>query len=400
MKLIYISHLRFPSERTHSTFALKTCEGFAREGVDVELWIPRRRNPAFRGVDPFRYHRIEKNFIIRRLPAFDVVAIAGKFGNAILTASFSVSVLVYAVSRRLLRRAIFYGHDPYDMAALLFVRPRMYVEFHEMYDSFRRNSRFARWIFSRMAGVITTNRFKVDMVHNELDISRGRILHQPNAVDASAFEVNLDTLAARKSIHFDGRSPDFDGQTVILYTGHLFDWKGADVLFDAHRFLAGDETVYFVGGTKSDVEKFKARSEREGAKNIVMVGERPHGEIPAWLRAADVLVLPHSGKFDIARFEASPVKLFEYMASGRPIVAADLPSIREIVDESMVWFFEPDNPRSLVETIRKALLDREESERKAAKARIEARRYTWTMRSKHIIDFVTRTAQAYENSLR
>lgn len=276
----------------------------------------------------------------------------------------------------------------------------MYVEFHEMADSFRRHSRFARWIFSRMAGVITTNRFKADMVHSGLDISRNRILHQPNAVDASAFEINLGTLAARKSIHFDGRPHDFAGETVILYTGHLFDWKGADVLFDVHRFLTGNETVYFVGGTRSDVEKFKARSKREGAKNIVMVGERPHGEIPAWLRAADVCVLPHSGKFDIARFEASPVKLFEYMASGRPIVAADLPSIREIVDESMVWFFEPDSPKALVETIRKALLDREESERKAAKARMEAKRYTWTMRSKHIVDFITRTTQVHENSLR
>lgn len=397
MRLIYLSHMRFPSERTHSTFALKTCEGFAREGVDVELWIPRRWNPAFRGVDSFRYHRIEKNFVIRRLPALDVIAVAGKFGNAILTASFSVSVLVYALFRRLLHSVIFYGHDPYDMSALLFVKPRMYVEFHEMYDSFRRHSRFARWIFSRMEGVITTNRFKVDMVHTELGISRDRILHRPNAVEASAFEINIDRSAARKNLHFDGRTADFAVETLILYTGHLFDWKGADVLFSAHRFLTGNGAIYFVGGTKSDVEKFRARSKSEGAKNIVMVGERPHGEIPAWLRAADVLVLPHSGKFDIARFEASPVKLFEYMASARPIVAADLPSIREIVDESMVWFFEPDNPKALVEAIRKALLEREESERKAAKARIEARRYTWTMRSKHIIDFIH---AIHENSLR
>ncbi len=76
------------------------------------------------------------------------------------------------------------------------------------------------------------------------------------------------------------------------------------------------------------------------------------------------------------------------MASGTPLVASDLPSIREIVDEEMVWFFEPDNPESLAYSIKQALENENESQSRAAKAQAEAEKYTWEKRAKRILEFV------------
>lgn len=380
--------MRFPSERTHSTFAMKTCEGFAREGADVELWIPRRWNPAFRGVDPFAYHGIAKNFRIRRFPALDLIRYAGPYGNFILVSTFAVSTFLYAVLARLLKRAVFYGHDPYDMMLLFLFRAMVFVEIHEIYGSYARHPRLARWLFRSMAGCITTNRYKETVLKEIAGISDTKIMHVQNAVDVGKFLIELSREEARRRL---GLPLD---RNFFLYTGHLFDWKGRDTLFEAHRFLAGDEELYIVGGTQKDIGEFQKRLDETRAKNVILAGERPHDEIPLWLCAADVLLVPHSGKFDIARFEASPVKLFEYMASARPMVVSDLPSMREVVDESMVWFCEPDNPKSLVDAIRAALWDSAESGRKAENAKKEVLKYTWKMRSRHIIDFMRNVSVA------
>ena len=98
MKLIYISHFRFPSEKTHSAFAMKTCEEFAKQGIDVEMWASYRFNPDFRGVDPFVYHGIDRVFSIKKIPAADLMSILpGSLGFYLLLFSFNVVLAVYSL---------------------------------------------------------------------------------------------------------------------------------------------------------------------------------------------------------------------------------------------------------------------------------------------------------------
>lgn len=371
--MIYISNLRFPSEKIHSFFAMKTCESFADRGVAVELWIPRRSNRKFRENDPFLRYGLKRNFLVRRLPVIDIWSfMEGRFGFFVLAATFNASILFYAVSRRLLRKAIFYFHTPADAVLLLFVRPKMFLEVHELNEVYRNRGKYIKWFFSRLSGVITTNNFKGDFLYQQLGLPRARLLCQQNATDVDMFRVSMSRDRARGALDL------LKDKYVILYTGQLYDWKGKDTLLEVHKFLGPQEFVYIVG-----VEEGSAK-----IHNTVMVGNRPHTEMPLWLRAADVLVLPHSGKFDIARYEASPVKLFEYMASGRPIVVADLPSMREVVDDSMVWFFEPDSPQALVSKARYVLSNQEEAEKRARRAREEVTKYTWEKRAENIVSFV------------
>jgi glycosyltransferase involved in cell wall biosynthesis len=203
-------------------------------------------------------------------------------------------------------------------------------------------------------------------------ISRGfiadTILVAPDAVDITQFSIPISKEDARIQLNLpqDAR--------IILYTGTIDEpWKGADLLYTAATQL--DDTYQFVivGGKPHYVEE---------------VGYRPHQEIPVYMKAADVLVLPNSAKAEISRIGTSPMKLFEYMAAERPIVASDLPSIREVLDEHMAIFVSPDNAQALAGGIVHALQDSPGNESRVRAARKAVERYTWDQRADAIVSFI------------
>ena len=99
-----------------------------------------------------------------------------------------------------------------------------------------------------------------------------------------------------------------------------------------------------------------------------------------------MFVIPTSGKFQIGMYESSPLKLFEYMATGKPIVATDLPAIRDIVDESMVEFSEPDKASQLAQTIMETLAN--PSEQKIQTAQSYVKRKTWETRAQQLTNWI------------
>lgn len=376
--------MRFPSEKIQSGIVMRSCEKFAERGIGVELWIPRRLNEKFEYSDLFSWYRVKKNFVIRKLPAIDLVPLVrGGLGFLILTFTFNLSVLFYALARGLLKRALFYTHGPAGVIILAVFRPRLFMEIHELNRRFKRDNFFIKWIFSRVSLFLATNQFKTDFLHKEFGIPYQRLLRQQNAVDVGMFAIDLDCEDVRKKLDLP------QDKTIILYAGQLTDWKGVDIFFEASKLLARNEVIYVAGGTDEDIGNYKRKAQSVKCEDkLAIVGRKPHEEVPLWLRAADALVLPHTAKFDIAKFDASPVKLFEYMASGRPVVVSDLPSMREIVDESMVWFFEPDNPQSLADAMHRALLQKKEAGLKINKAREEVGRYSWDRWADNVVAFI------------
>lgn len=382
MKLIYISHWRFPSEKTMSPLIMKTCEMFARKGIEVELWMPWRNNPDFANIDPFSHHGIKRNFTIRKIPAFDFTGfLPGSFFFYLLLVSSNITIWLYALKERFPKDTVFYFHDVRDAVLFTLLHRPMFLEIHDFYKS--SVGRINRYVFPRITGFIVTNRFKMETLSREFGIPADRMLHRPNGVDVKMFATDISQEEARGKLNLPR------DQKMILYTGHLFDWKGVDTLFDAHQFLGEGETIYFVGGTDEDIKKFKDKSQKIKDKNIIIIGRRPFAEIPLWQRAADVLILPNTAKFETSKYETSPVKLFEYMASGRAMVASDLPSIRNIVDEQMVFFAKPDDPRSFADVIHKVLQNSKEAEGRACFAQKEVEKYSWENRTEAIIKFIT-----------
>jgi glycosyltransferase involved in cell wall biosynthesis len=143
--------------------------------------------------------------------------------------------------------------------------------------------------------------------------------------------------------------------------------------------------VFFVGGTSEDQAQFKEKYGFIG--NIRLVAHQPHSSMPLWQRAADVLVLPNSGRGMQSREYTSPMKLFEYMASGTPIVASNLPSINAVAGDT-VTYAEPDDAAALARAVRLAAASSPEIERKTLQAFEKVSRHTWELRAQRIINFL------------
>ena len=383
MKLICISHWRFPSEKTMAPYMMRVLEGFAREGVEVELWAPRRQNsPELAHADPFAYHLIERNFKIRKLPVIDLMPLsAGKLGFFLMLGSFIVSVFFKMLCMRNRQETIFYFFDLRDAVTAHLLSNKTFCEIHMYYrsslDGINRHG------FKKIRGIIAATKPLRTEIMRDYSVPQEKILYAPCGVNFERFGIDTSKEDARKTL---GLPQD---EKIVLYVGHLFPVKGVNVLFDAHVHLKPGEIIYFVGGTDEDIEGFKQKWRDTGSpKNIVIVGRKPHGDIPLWLRAADVLCIPNTAKEAAGAIESSPSKLIEYMASGRPIVASDVPGITDVMDGTMGYLVEPDSAVDIANAVHQAFAVPHEATARALLAREAAKGLGWDARAQKIIKFI------------
>ncbi|TSA45578.1 glycosyltransferase [bacterium] len=405
-KILYIANVRIPTEKAHGIQIMKMCEAFGNQNYETELLAPTRHNPKMFGVDPFQYYEVKKNFQIRHLCAFDPFWLMQlPQGIYIKFQAFFFSISLYFHLRRVKDRDnyIVYVRDEYLLPVLQRLFKTVVWEAHNLPQNRARYSE----IWKRCAGIVAiSNGLKRDLV--KLGIDEGNIMVAPDGVDLQKFSAGGGSAFGGQIRGELGLPVD---KQIVMYTGHLYEWKGAQTLLRAAAFLSlraplldgakqsqgnttlpeadrddGNLLFVFVGGTDQDIEKF--REIAKDADNILILGHKPYGEISKYLAAADVLVLPNSAKSEISRSYTSPLKQFEYMAAGKPIVASSLPSIREILDENSAIFFEPDNAADLAGKIDLAISDKNLSEKVASNAAQIVKKYTWDMRAERIVDFL------------
>lgn len=382
-RIIYLTHWRFPSEKTMTPLIMKTCAGFVNEGYEVELWIPWRHNPEWNGKDPFEVHAISPRFRIRRIPALDLMQALGVIGFHLMILTFNLTaLLMLVVGDR--KRTVLYAHDVRDVLLPCLLGYPTYVEIHDFYESTLRS--INRLVFARSKGLIVTNTIKMKHIQETYHVPSSALLHQQNAVEYGFFAIGETKEDARTQLGLPHE------QRIALYTGHLFSWKGVDTLARAAAYLPEDVHIYFVGGTVEDREVLQRVVREEKLPRIVFLPHQSHDRMPHYMRAADVLVLPNTAREAASKYETSPVKLFEYLSSGTPIVASDLPSIRDIVDEQEVQFFEPDNPEALAKAITAVLEDKAGAHSRASHGQAHAKNLSWEARARAISGLIRRTA--------
>ncbi len=189
------------------------------------------------------------------------------------------------------------------------------------------------------------------------------------------------------------------GQRVVLYAGSLYAGKGGEQILLAAARLRETKFV-LLGGRDFEVARLKERAERLGLSNVELTGHVAHALIPSYLFAADVLIAPFTeegrdiaGKV-IAPF-ASPLKLFEYMAAGKPIVTSDLGAIPEVLRHGENGLLtKPGSVDELVRNLSRLLSDAALSERLGAAARSDVRAYSWEKRVARVLDFARGGAHA------
>lgn len=375
-RLFLVFHGRFPSEKAASLFAAKSCEAFADQGYEVTLLVPRRLGTD--RSDPHGFYGTHKNFRIVYLPTIDLFWLPFFSRIAFWTSLivFSLATFVYLLVRSG-RSSVVYSNENLPLLFAACIRGNTFYEVHDMPE---RNYFFYKLLFRRVRAAIITNRWKLERIADIFKLPHAKLFYEPNAVEIADFDIPTTKEEARTKLGVGLRTP------MILYTGHLYGWKGVDTLARAAKILGERASAYIIGGTVRDAERF--REEFGDISNLYVLGYRAHQEIPLWQKAADVVVLPNTAREDISKYYTSPMKLFEYMASRRPIVATNIPSIREIVDNSSAVIVNPDDPESMARGIIEALENQELVSRITDSAYHSVALHTWDKRAQRILGFV------------
>lgn len=363
MKIIYPAFIRVPTEKAHGLQIMKTCEAFVRAGHEVELLVPAREN-ALVNEDPFEYYGVEKCFLVTRLPGIDLT----RFGSPGFF--FSMRFFAGRVAQYLKTRSVdmIFSRDENILVQLRHLDKPLVWESHT--GSWNESAQELTSAASHIA--VLTHAAKGFYI--EKGIPEKKLLVAPDGIDLDDFAhpESKETARIRLGLPLDKK--------IVLYIGRLDGWKGTDTLYKATELLPSDMRVVIIGGEPRQVEQLK-----KSYPNISFLGYRPYKEIANNLAVADVFVLPNTGKDDISVRFTSPLKLFTYMASNRPIVASNLPSIRDVLSEESAYLVPPDDFTALAHTIQQACDEESGGQSRALRALEIVGTYTWSARVDSIL---------------
>ena len=366
MNLAYIANIRLPTEKAHGYQIMKMCEFFSKAGVQTKLFVPTRFNKL--KVNPFDFYGVKNNFFIKKIFSFDLVRLSGNHIFYLKQLfSFLLFCRIYLAFKKfdiLYTREIFAG---------LFFN-NFVLELHDL-------SSGPLWVkkiaYKKAKKIVVLTKYIKEEIEKDFPEFSQKIIIAPDGVDLGEFENLPNKVEARKIFNLP-----LD-KKIIVYTGSLLPWKGIETVLGALKSFGGDFLFVFVSGNSYDAKKYQ--KEDFNLKNTRFISNADNKILTQILRAADLLLLPNSGKEKISKFYTSPLKLFKYMASGVPIVASDLPSLGEILNENNAWLFKADDATDLENVIKAALEKSDGSKEKASRALRDVQKYGWNERVSEIL---------------
>lgn len=394
MRLLYLADIRLPTEKAHGLQIVQNCEAFAEAGADVTLWIARRVNTAeLRGVrDVWAHYGIRRNFDLQRLPSLDLIWLVPNRTDKIAQivfwlqwVTFTFSALIGALLAPAGRRAdIYYSRDQLVLFALSLIKPRAALAYEAHTLAVGRFGRgLQRRVVRRVGQVFAvTQKLADDLIALGADPAHTHVAR--DGIRRDRFADLPDQAAARDQI---GWPPD---AFIVGYAGRLQTMamdKGVGVLVEALAQV-GDCSLGLIGGPDDIAETLRARWRELGQPDATFryAGQVAPDRVPIYLSAFDVCALP-SPWTPFFAFYTSPMKLFEYMASGRAIVASDLPTNAEVLaDGESALLTPPSDVAALAAAIRRLRDDPALRQRLAANAYAEVMaQYTWDARAQAIL---------------
>lgn len=362
MKPIYlVANIRFPTEKGHGLQIVRNCQNLAEAGAKVTLIIPERPNEIKTPWQEF-YNLPNPSFEVVRLPMHKLLPTA--LGYHFFQYIFSKKVSKYLKDKP---TGVIYTRDEHIAFYMRNIGMPIFWEAHLGYMNYA-----IKYMLPKLAGVITITKNLAELYKHP------RTLVAPSGYDPKSFQNLPRKDEARNKL---GISVD---KKVIVFTGHLYEWKGPQILAQAATSLGDDYAVYIVGGTKEDVAAFTAKYGH--IPNVHIEGYKAPAVFPLYLAAADMLCIPNVPIHQTSELYTSPMKLFEDMAAGKPIIASDIPSIKEVLDDSTAYFVPAGDVTALAQMItRVAATDTGEKGRKAQEV---VKQYAAPERAKKLLAFM------------
>lgn len=244
--------------------------------------------------------------------------------------------------------------------------------------------RSERWVCSNSTRTIVVSGVMRDMLAEE-GIPKAHMVVMPNGIDPREFNPDVSGVAVRQRYGLEAR-------VVVGVVGWFRKWHGVDMLVEAmHRggLLTGEVRVLLVGDGPASADVLRYVEANRLRDSIILTGPIARAQVPAHIAAMDVTVQPSATDY------ACPMKIIEYMAMGRCIVAPDQPNIREILDGGgTAFFFAKGDGESLRTALTDVIRDphkRSETGRRAYERVLECQ-LLWRANARRVLDLLQEQA--------
>lgn len=363
---------------------------FAKE-LALKLVVPNRKNSTdFSKLNPFSYYQVERSFEIVKVPCRDfsvLKKISEKIWFRLLNDSFLRAVTTF-LRRHIQKEDILYTRDEQLLPVFNQIKKEILIRFYYECHAVPNSAIFLQLKTVQLDGVITLN-----SVARDLFIKNGfapeRVIVAHDAVDLNLFATPIEVKTGRHELYLP------EEKSIATYVGRFQTMgmeKGIVEILKAARLLSEEKNLHFlfVGGPLSVAAEYKKQIQSWGLDlNRFEFRDRvPPTEVAKYLRVSDVLLMPFP-KNPHYEINMSPLKMFEYMASGVPIVASDLAPIRDILThEETALLCAAGDEKSLAICLKRALHDEKTCSRIAQNAKITAKAHTWDKRAERILNFI------------
>ncbi|MEX2347525.1 MAG: glycosyltransferase family 4 protein [Balneolaceae bacterium] len=363
MKLVYLSNSTIPSRKANSIHVMKMSSAFSGVFDEVHLITADRNDPEADPSDLFRFYSVEPSFGIHRVHWFK--SMPGKY-------------FIYAWMSA--RKAIKLGADViygrYLFGVYAAERMGQTVVFESHSDEFNRS------------------RLHRKMIQTLVDSPRCKKIVVISHALKKAYTEEYPAIEKKIIVAHDGadHAPVLRGKKskekfIVGYIGHLYKGKGMEII---SQLVPRCPEVHFriVGGLENDIKFWKEKLKK--FKNIEFTGFVPHAETPGYLAEMDIVLAPYLSKVFAGSTKGietgrwmSPLKVFEYMCAGKPVIASDLPVIREVLcHQKNALLCDPGRPDEWVKAIRYLKEHPAEAKRLAGEARNSfEEKYSWQKRA-------------------
>jgi len=363
LKIVYLSASNIPSRTANSVQVMKMCAAFARNGHRTVLVCRHYGQPDVG--DVYEYYGVGGDFAI-----VSVRSVTTK----------GAGILALPRVRRVLRQYdaedhLVYARDIYGATLAARMGYRVVYESHglpynrligHLERSLFRSPGFLKLVvISNALGDLYAARFKMPRTF--------AVCHDAADVPSSFGDGDYTWPCNRNGLQ-------------IGYVGHLYEGRGIDIILECARRLP-EHDFHIVGGTERDVDAWR----KQGPANVYFHGYVSPRQTSVVRSKCDVLLMPYQAKLHIAGRKLStsswmsPLKLFEYMSSGKAIIASALPVIREVLNGDNSILVPPDDVETWVDALRQC-------ESPACRLRLGANayncflaKYTWDRRVDEVL---------------
>lgn len=369
MRIACISTSAVPANTANSIQLMKVAHALQQTGATVQLFIPIKSGQPLPDWEELKaFYGLEQSFAITPLPAHSRLK---RYDFAWRAVGEAQHWQVEGI----------YTWLPQAALLALWRRLPVILEIHDL-----PTGKLGPWLLRQVIQhpgkkrlLIITHALQQALEERlHLKIRPAEVLISPNGIEWHQYVSLPAAEEARRLLKFVS-------QPTVMTTGHLYAGRGAALFLDLAARFPHLQFIW-VGGRPEDVTRWREITRQRQLENVTFTGFIPQSNLPLYQAAADILLMPYERTIagssgGNSASVCSPMKMFDYLAAGRAILTSDLPVLREVLNNDNAMFCQPDDVADWSAALDRLVNDPVLRQRLAARARQDARQYTWQARA-------------------